>query len=180
MAVRAKTSALVRMTASLVVMAAALSSCAIQGLAFEQDDRIAFISPDYRQKVTLPFTIEWSIEDFELTGPTGIATKDAGYVEIVFDRQPQPPGEGVEYFARDDISCRQSEGCPDARYLAQRGIFTTTDTSFTVRPLPPAPGVDLERGEADIHNVILILLDGEGRRIGESAWSNYFEVIHDD
>lgn len=171
---------LARLTASLVLMTAALSSCAIQGLAFEQDDRIAFIAPDYRQKVTLPFTIEWSVEDFELTGPTGISTKDAGYIEILFDKQPQPPGEGVAYFARDDVSCRQTHGCPDKKYLADRGIFTTANSYFTVRALPPAPGVELDRGDADIHNVTLVLLDGEGRRIGESAWSTYFEVIHDN
>jgi hypothetical protein len=99
---------------------------------------------------------------------------------VLFDKQPQPPGEDLEYFARDDITCLRSEQCPDRGYLAQRQIYTTTDTSFTVKALPPAPGVDLERGEADIHDVVLVLLDGQGRRIGESAWWNAFEIIHDD
>lgn len=166
--------------ALLVLMGTLLSGCAIEGLAFEQDHRIEFTQPIYRQKVSLPYTIEWSVEDFELTGPTESSTKDAGYIEVLFDKDPQPAGEGVEYFARDDVSCRESDGCPDRRYLAQRGIFTTTETYFTLRPLPPAPGVDLERGEPDIHNVILVLLDGDGRRIGESAWSQTFEVVHDD
>lgn len=166
--------------AASLVMCAVLSSCALEGLAFEQDRRIEFTEPEYRQKVTLPFTIEWSIDDFELTGPIGGSSKDAGYIEVLFDKDPQPAGEGVEYFARDDVSCRTSDGCPDARYLAQRGIFTTTETFFTLRALPPAPGVDLERGEPDIHTVILVLLDGAGRRIGESSWSQTFEVVHDD
>lgn len=166
--------------ASLVLTATTLTSCSVEGLALEQDHRIEFVEPDYREKVTLPFTIRWSIEHFEITGPNGEARTDAGYVEVLFDREPQPPGEGVEYFARDDISCRQDDGCPDHRYLAQRQIFTTTNDYFTVRALPPAPGVQLDRGQADIHDVVLVLLDGQGRRIGESAWWNAFEIIHDN
>lgn len=164
----------------LALIAVTLSSCSINGLALAQDHRIEFIEPEYREKVTLPFTISWSVSDFELTGPNGESRDDAGSIEILFDQEPQPPGEGLAYFARADLSCRKADGCPDRKYLAQRQIYVTTKTSFTVRALPPAPGVDLERGQADIHDVVLVLLDGQGRRIGESAWWNAFEIVHDN
>jgi hypothetical protein len=157
----------------------ALSGCALNGLAFKQDQRLRFTQPSYRQKVHLPFTIRWTLTDFELTGRDGQASENAGSLEVLFDTGPQPPGQGLRYFARNDPSCRASEGCPDQSYLAQRGIFTTTDDSLTVRHLPPAPGVDLSRGQPDIHDVTIVLLNGKGERIGESSWSTTFEILHD-
>lgn len=158
----------------------ALSGCAVEGLAFEEDDRIEFSEPGYREQVTLPFTIRWRVSDFEITGPDGGSRPDAGYIQIMFDGQPQPPGEGLEYFARDDPACMRSDKCPNREYLAQRRIYTTTDTSFPVEALPPAPGVELERGDPDIHEVVLVFLDGRGRRIGESAWWTAFEILHEE
>ncbi len=164
----------------LLVSCFTLAGCAVEGLAFEQDHRIEFVDPEYREQVTLPFTIRWRVQDFEITGPGGQARNDAGYFQVVFDKQPQPPGEDLEYFARDDITCMRSDTCPNRQYLAQRGIYTTTETTFTVKHLPPAPGVQLERGEPDIHEVVLVLLDAQGRRIGESSWWNAFEIIHEE
>lgn len=175
-----RTSPVTVVVVSLTFVCSVLSSCALSGLAFEQDHRIEFIEPRYREKIQLPFTLRWSLKDFEMTGPDGRSLDDAGYIELLFDREPQPPGEGLDYFARDDITCLRSERCPNRHYLAQRGIFTTTKTYFVVRQLPPAPGVDLERGQPDIHSVVLVLLDGQGRRIGETAWWNAFEILHDD
>lgn len=157
----------------------ASSACAISGLAFEQDQRLRFEAPTYRQQIRLPYTIRWSIEDFHVTGPTGDATSDAGYFEVLFDTGPQPPGQGLAYFARNDQVCRTSTGCPDRHYLAQRGVYTTTSDFFTVRHLPPAPGVDLSRGQPDIHDVTIVLLNGSGERIGESSWTTSFEIMHD-
>lgn len=168
------------MSALLLFAVAALPACTLQGLAFQQDDRIQFLEPQYREKARFPVTIRWSVEGFEVTGPDASSRDDAGYFGVLFDVDPQPSGEGLHYFARDDISCRKSEGCPDRGYLADRGVYTIDDTFFTIDVLPPAPGVELDRGEPDIHDVTIILLNGQGRRIGESAWTQTFEVIHDE
>ena len=156
-----------------------MSGCALSGLAFEQDQRLRFESPSYRQKVTLPYTIRWSMSDFQVTGETGEGGESSGYFEVLFDTGPQPPGQGLDYFARDDASCKSSGSCPNEHYLAQRGVYTTTDQFFTVKHLPPAPGVDLNRGQPDIHDVTIVLLNGAGKRIGESSWSTSFEITHD-
>ncbi|MFN2595093.1 MAG: hypothetical protein ABR579_09430 [Actinomycetota bacterium] len=156
-----------------------MSGCALSGLAFEQDQRLQFEAPSYRQKVNLPYTIRWSMSDFQVTGETGQSAESSGYFEVLFDTGPQPPNEGVDYFARDDRSCVASDGCPDRHYLAQQGVYTTTDQFFRVHHLAPAPGVDLSRGQPDIHDVTIVLLNGAGKRIGESSWTTSFEIIHD-
>lgn len=170
-----------RLRASWLVLlvAGALPGCAVNGLAFQQDQRLHFEAPSYRQKVHLPFTIRWSMDDFRVTGPSSERGTDAGYFEVLFDVGPQPPDTGLDYFARDDKSCESRAGCPDRHYLAQQGVYTTTNDYFTVRHLAPAPGVDIGRGRPDIHDVTIVLLDGAGKRIGESAWSTSFEILHD-
>jgi hypothetical protein len=148
------------------------TACETEGLAFIQDRRVEVISPDYRELVDLPVRVDWDVTDEGLANNLRSGTQFGVYVDI----DPQPPGEPLEYFARDDPECRKSQTCPDARYLRQRGIHTTTESEMTFGSLPIAPGVDLERGDPDFHEVTLVLLDEEGVRIGESAWALTFEV----
>ncbi len=149
-----------------------LVGCSTAGLAFIEDRRVEIVSPDYRQLVDLPVTVDWEVTDEGLQQDLASGARFGVYVDI----DPQPPGEPLEYFARDDPQCRRSITCPDARYLRQRGIHTTTETEMTFGSLPIAPGVDLERGQPDFHEVTLVLLDESGTRIGESAWAIIFEV----
>jgi hypothetical protein len=92
------------------------------------------------------------------------------------DIDPQPPGESLDYFGRDDPTCQNSPSCPDAKYLRQRGVHVTSESGMTFSNLPIAPDVDLEAGQSDIHFATLILLDPEGIRVGESAWQITFEI----
>jgi len=142
-------------------------ACIPQGLAFVQDDRLEIVEPDYREKVTLPVTISWEVEDFEITGRNGESREDAGYFAVFFDDEtPVPPRKKLEYVAKDDLECQNTPGCPDEVYFADRGIYETTSTSLTVERLPD---LDAFQGH-ETHEVTVILLDGTGRRIGESAW----------
>ena len=151
-------------------LVALMPACVPEGLAFVQDDRLEIVAPKDRTKVELPLTIGWTIEDFEVTGPTGDSDPDAGYFAVFFDQTPIPPGKSLEWVAKDDPRCRNTSGCPDRIYLADRGIYTTTDTELTVKRLP-----DLDAFEGhEMHEATVILLDGNGRRIGESAWYTTF------
>lgn len=160
-----------------VVLALATASCSVSGLQFSQDDRIEFVAPRYREKVDLPLTVEWTIKDFKVTGPTAQVQKDAGYFAVLLDVDPLPVGQTLSYYARDDRGCRAQSGCPDKMYLAERRIHTTTKTAFPVAGLPTAPGVDLENGDRNLHEVTIVLLDGKGVRTSESAWTQIFEVV---
>jgi hypothetical protein len=99
---------------------------------------------------------------------------------LFMDIDPQPPGESLDYFGRNDPTCKRDPDCPDTRYLRQRGIHVTTDTEMTFKTLPIAPGVDLDRGDPDFHEATLVLLDEEGKRVGESAWAIIFEIERGD
>lgn len=164
-----------RRVLGLVIAAVVVSACSTTGLSLVVDDRLTFVQPQDREAVTLPVTIEWQIEDFEVTrtaGTSGEDRGDRGYFGVFIDRTPQPPNEALEWFARDDETCQRDPACPDEEWFATRGIHTTTETSFTIDLLPrPA---DPDRRE--LHEVTVVLLDPQGVRIGESAWTVQFEV----
>ena len=159
------------------ICVALLSGCGVNGLNFVQDDRIEVTSPGDRASVTLPLTVRWDVADFDVTGPNDEARVDAGYFGVYVDRAPQPPGETQASLVRDETSCRTNPGCPDADYLAQRNIYTTEEQSFVIERLPQ-PGSEAPR-RREFHEVTIVLLNGRGERIGESASVRQFEVDRD-
>jgi hypothetical protein len=157
----------------LVLVALVLVACIPDGLAFVKDERLEIVAPDSLTTVTTPVTIDWEIEDFRITGPDGSSSDDAGYFGVFVDRAPIPPGEALSWLARDDRRCLETEGCPDRTYFADRDAYTTSETSFTLRHLPDQ---DAYQGH-ERHEVTVVLLDGTGRRIGESAW--YVDFLYE-
>lgn len=159
----------------LLVASIVLPACSTSGLSLTVDDRLTFVRPDDRDALTLPVTVEWRMEDFDISrtpSADGGSSADRGYFGVFVDRPPQPPNESLAWFAEDDQSCQLDPDCPDEEWFATRGIHTTTETSFTIELLPrPA---DPDRRE--LHEVTVVLLDADGVRIGESAWTVEFEV----
>ena len=158
--------------AAVFVMALFLSGCAVKGLGFREDNRVKIVSPPNHSTLELPVTVRWRVEDFDVTGPDGAARTDGGYFAVFLDRSPQPPGETVDYLAKEDRTCFRSRGCPDAEWFKNHNIFPTTATSFTIDVLPTRTKEDLRT----LHEVTVVLLDGGGRRIGESAFWVEFRV----
>jgi hypothetical protein len=158
--------------AAVLAMALLLPGCAVKGLGFREDDRVKIVSPKNHSTLKLPVTVRWTTKDFRVTGPGGSPTDDAGYFAVFLDRSPQPPGETVEWLAKDDPTCFRSRGCPDAAWFTDHNIFPTTATSFTVDVLPTRTKEDLRT----LHEVTVVLLDAAGRRIGESAFWVDFRV----
>lgn len=152
------------MVAALAVMVTSVS-CSTDGLAFREDTRIDIVDPGDRDKVTLPVMVRWTARDVD------------GSFAVLVDRTPQPPGEPVTWFARNDDTCDRTPGCPDPTYLADRDVFTTDNTTFTVESLPDTVTGGRRR---EFHEVTVVLLDGDGRRVGESAWSIEFQVERGD
>lgn len=158
-----------------LAMPTVLAGCGFDGLSFIEDDRLSITRPEARSEVNLPITVAWEIEDFSRTGRTNVAQPDAGYFALFVDRAPQAPGRTVESLAEDDAACALEPDCPNADYFATRGVYTTSQTSLTIDTLR-----DLTDGEArDFHEVTIVLLNGEGKRIGESAFRVEFEVTRD-
>lgn len=166
-----------RRVAILLVVAVLLPACGVRGLNFVEDERLTITAPRDRAEVTLPLTITWSVRDFTVTGADGGDRPDAGYFGIYVDRPPQPPDKTQEWLVRSDQRCKSDPRCPDVEYLAQRDIHSSTETSFLIERLP-LPSGDAER-RREFHEVTIVLLDGRGERIGESAFIRQFEVDRD-
>lgn len=144
--------------AAAVMVALAVGSCSVKGLSFVQDDRVEILAPDSDADVAVPLTVTWSVRDFD------------GTFGVLVDRSPPPPGESLSWYVRNDDDCELIEDCPNPAYLAERGIYSTSDTTITIDRITSKGGQ-----RDDIHEVTIILLDADGRRIGESAWYVEFE-----
>ena len=158
---------------TVAVLCASLTGCVPQGLAFKIDDRLSFTSPADRSTVQLPVRLDWEIRDFDITEPGGEVRKGAGYFAVFVDASPMPPNKPLSWIARKDNSCRESDGCPDEEYLNARGIYTTTDTELV---LPQLPRTTDREDRKERHRAIVVLLDAEGKRIGESAFEIAFDL----
>jgi hypothetical protein len=156
----------VRRGALLFVLAVLAHGCAVTGIAFRQDDRLSFVSPADRDEVTLPVTVSWRVEDFDVP-------EDGSYAVFV-DRAPQPPGHTLAWLARNDDSCRSADGCPDVSWFSQRDVFPTTDTELKIERLPAS--TDDRR---EMHEVTVVLLDADGVRVGETGWTLHVQVARD-
>jgi len=143
-----------------------------QGLAFRVDERLTFSSPQDRATVRLPVRLDWDIRDFEVTPPGGEPREDAGYFAVFVDGSPMPPGKGLDWISRKDDDCRPDDGCPDATYLGDRGIYTTTDTELVLEQVP----LSGDEGRRERHRATIVLLDASGTRIGESAFEIAFDL----
>ena len=150
-------------------LALTLTACGVSGLSFVQDERVDIVRPKDRSEVTLPVRIEWEVKDFAVGA-------DAGSFGVFIDRAPPRPGKTLSWIFRGDDSCKGPSGeavCEDPEFLRQRNVFRTTDTHFTIDLVPKLTGSERRR---QFHEATIVLLDEDGRRVGEGAWSVQFEL----
>ena len=142
----------------------ACSACAAHDLNFKVDDRVKITSPRDEAEVSLPLTLRWSVEDFEVVEPGTQVREEAGYFGVFVDTTPMSPGQNLDVLRRDDERCDGAAGCTEESLLAARGIYATTDTELVITSLPVGTADD------EKHRATVVLLDSRGTRIGESAW----------
>ena len=163
--------------ALVLVAATLLSGCGIthlQDLRFRVDNRLHFTTPKDRSKLHQPVRLAWTIRDFRVAAfGSEPPSRHAGYFAIFVDRTPIRPGQTMRAVANGDQPCLRNPKCPDASYLAQKQIYTTTDLSMT---LPQIPNLSFVRDKIQHHTVTVVLMDTSGHRIGESAWQLDFRI----
>ena len=157
------------LAALLLVPALACSACVPQGLTFRVDHRVKITAPREDAMVSLPVTLKWTVNNFEVVEPGSAVRKGAGHFGVFVDTTPMAPGKDVDDLTSDDASCDGDADCTPESLLASRGIYTTTSTELVLKSLPP--GKDGEN-----HRATVVLLDSRGTRIGESAWHVDFRV----
>lgn len=142
----------------------ALSACTdYSQLAFTTNDRISFRVPEARSQVSLPVALRWHD-----------SRPRAGERYGVFvDRSPVRPGHELREVAARDVACSRTPGCPDSVYLSDRGVYLTARPSLTLTKLAPLRG---GRAREQLHEVIIVIVDASGRRVGESAWFVHFTL----
>lgn len=160
--------ALIAITATVLGLAPACGG----SHQFVADHRVHITAPRQRSTMTLPITVRWSVDDFRVTGPGAGRDSHAGYFGVFVDRTPVPAGKDLRWLARNDRACRADQGCPNQDYFTTRQVFTTEQPQITFQQMPK-PGA--HRGP-ETHTVTVVLLDGSGHRVGESAWYVDFKV----
>jgi hypothetical protein len=145
----------------------ALAGCGVSNLAFATDDRLTFSAPAKRALVSQPVTLQWRVKGFAVR-PAGTAPpkKSEGYFGIFLDRAPIRPGRTLRDVAHGDKTCRPSDGCPSPQYLADRGVYTTIDSTYELRRIAALNNHE----RTQLHEATIVLLDTAGRRVGEGAW----------
>ena len=162
-----------RLVCAVVGVGLLATGCVPRGLAFVKDDRVDIVAPQSHAQVQLPVTIRWTVHDFRVTGHDGTTSPNEGYFGIFVDRAPVPPGRPLSYVAHGDKLCLATPGCPSKRYIEDHDTYSTTHTSFTLKQLP-----DLTAYQGhELHEVTVVMLDGQGVRLGEQAW--YVDFTYD-
>jgi hypothetical protein len=141
------------------------SGCALNGLAFAQDERVHIQSPASEATVDLPFDVRWTAEHFD------------GKFLVLFDRSPMRPGQTLLSLVPHNDPCRSRPRCPDAQWLADHSLFLTADTHVHVDDLAEER---TNKRAKDRHQLTIVLLDRQGRRVGESAFIREFTVARED
>lgn len=131
-----------------VVLTLPLSGCA--DLLFRQDHRVTVLNPGMYTTISQPVTVTWTAKDFT-------PGRDGEFVVFV-DRSPMPPGNGLDYFTRNDTE----------------GIFRTKQDQLRLDILPTL--TSNQSSEQNNHEVTVILVDPHGQRIGEEAGFVAFTV----
>lgn len=160
-----------RRLAIAAVVAASVSGCGLahlHDLSFRVDDRLHFVSPEARTTVHQPMSVSWTMRDFTVAAPgSAPASRDAGYFAVFVDRAPIHPGQTLKAVGHGDLVCERDPKCPDEAYLNSHYVFTTTTPHLR---LPRIPDLSGDREKLQMHAITVVLLDTDGRRIGEAAW----------
>lgn len=161
---------------AVVVLGLVLSGCSASGLNFREDRRLTILEPGDMETVSLPFTVRWRIDGFDvIDAPDGSDDHDRGRFAVFVDRSPMPPGKGLDWLARNDDGCRDNPDCPNEKWLRDRGVRVLSATEITFDSMR----VNDSQGR-DRHEVTIVLLDGRDRRIGEAAFGVEFVVDRPD
>jgi hypothetical protein len=163
-----------RRAAAIAVAAAsalAVAGCgAAQGLRFTQDDRLRFTAPANEANVSLPLTVSWQISDFTVRPPGSPPRDNTGYFAVFVDGYPVPPGQPLTD-ALPTGYCVGQRNCPSPAQLAsQAHVYVTDKTAVTISTLGDG------NFKTSNHYVVIVLVDGAGRRQGDSFWYRSFNV----
>jgi hypothetical protein len=140
---------------------------------FHDDSRVAFRTPVAESTVRLPLVLRWQSHGIRLADP-GVAKPGTYYFAVFLDRRPLAPGESLLSLV-DDECVDAGHGCADRAYFERRNVFLTAGTSLSLSNVAPL-STHKHRADGALHTATIVLMDGEHRRHGETAWQRSFRV----
>lgn len=147
-----------------------LSACNLSSMQFTQDHRVRVVTPSPRSTVTLPVTLSWEVQGFEVIGKEPGSSPGQGYFAVFVDRTPVPPAKSLVWYANQRGTCGP-DPCGDPARLSF--VFETSETHLNLDRLPDLAD---DRSGVEHHEAVIVLMDGDGRRIGESAFYVRFSL----
>jgi hypothetical protein len=148
--------------AAVIIATALLNTACGDGLQFAEDTRVHIVTPHQLGTVSLPVHVRWT-STLPVSGPLEYA--------VFVDAHPVHPGQSLRSLA--DASCASVRSCVDEAFLNRHFVYLTHRPSVDLDFLPI---LDPAKGEPDMHQVTVVLVDDDWRRSGESAWRVTFEL----
>ena len=150
---------------SAVLISAAATGCAHAPL-WSKNGALKIVAPRELALTGVPVTLRWKTS--ALPGHTT-------YFAVFIDRAPVEPGQSLRAVGSSDASCRRTPGCPDATYLRAHDVFLTSANQVTIPYLATLGGI-AGRDHPPVHRATIILVNAQGERLGEYAYSVEFRV----
>lgn len=148
-----------------LAVAALLTSACGSGLQFAKDNRLTIDSPHDLQQVSLPVHLRWSA-----ARPPSPTAQYAVFVDV----EPVHPGQNLRSVA--GTRCAGVASCVDEALLNRHSVYLARGPRLDLETLPV---LGPPRGEPDVHQATIVLVDNDWRRLGESAWRVTFVLRHD-
>ena len=152
------------LVAGAVMLVASVSGC---DLTFRTVRATAVLAPAEEATVSLPFVLRWR-------APTRTTHGSRLYFAVFVDRAPIAPGQSLRAVA--STQCNAQPDCPDLAYLAQHQVYVTAGEQFRLTAVPPFTASVIQTAGRGEHRVVIVPIDGQGRRVGETAMAVDFEV----
>lgn len=150
-----------------------LVGCDFSQLAFRVDHRLHFLTPKSRQLVRPPFKVTWTMRDFTVVGPhQGPVNRMSGYFGVFVDTAPIKPGQSLQSVVNNDSGCKNNPKCLTTSMLATHQVYVTTRPEIEV----PVIASLSDHDSIQLHDLVVVLLDTSGHRIGEYQWDLPFRM----
>ena len=147
-----------------LVIFAVFGAFRLHGLDWKRNDAVIVLAPVPGASIAHPpIKVAWQAPA-GLIGPGRPADRFAVFV----DTTPVRPGQRV-MSVLDRYCADQGTDCETEANLASDGIYLTTRPQLEIPTLPL-----VNSAVKNEHQVTIVLLDKDDRRLGEAAWTTWF------
>ena len=154
-----------RALAAALAVTALLGPACGGGLQFAKDSSLTIDAPRDLQGVSLPVHLRWTAK---------LPSRPQAQYAVFVDVLPVHPGQNLRAVAGS--RCAGVPSCVDEALLNRHSVYLAREPQLDLQTLPI---LGPPKGEPDVHQATIVLVDANWRRLGESAWRVTFVLRHD-